>query len=50
MSPEVIDWLTWLVGQQTVQVGAPDARAQALMAWRALDELAAMGAQSPDSP
>jgi hypothetical protein len=36
---ETLEWLRWLVGQQTVQVGAGDARVQAEAAWTALAEI-----------
>ena len=40
ITPDVAAWLTDLVARQVVEVGHPDARAQAAMAWRALDQLA----------
>jgi hypothetical protein len=39
ITPDVAAWLTDLVARQVVEVGHPDARAQANMAWRALDQL-----------
>lgn len=36
---DVAAWLAVLVSRQTIEVGHPDARAQAAMAWRALDQL-----------
>ena len=39
MNPDVAAWLIWLVGQQSVQIGAPDAPQAAQMAFRALEEL-----------
>lgn len=39
MTPDVATWLFDLVSRQVVEVGHPDARAQAAMAWRALDQL-----------
>ena len=39
ITPDVAAWLTDLVARQVVEVGHPDARAQAAMAWRALDQL-----------
>ena len=39
MTRQTVEWLLWLVGQQSVQLGAPDARAHAEAAWRALGEL-----------
>lgn len=47
MTRETVEWLLWLVGQQTIQLGAPDARAQAEAAWRALGELEALTGGSP---
>lgn len=40
LTPDVAAWLHNLVSRQTVEVGHPDARAIAEMAWRALDQLA----------
>ena len=39
ITPDVAAWLTDLVARQVVEVGHPDARAQAAMAWRAIDQL-----------
>jgi len=39
VSPDVAAWLASLVARQTIEVGHPDARAQAAMAWEALDQL-----------
>jgi len=39
MTQETLEWLRWLVAQQTVQIGAPDAAGQAQAAWRALAEI-----------
>jgi len=39
MTRETLEWLAWLVQQQTVQLGAPDAREQTARAFKALDEL-----------
>lgn len=39
LSPDVAAWLASLVARQAIEVGHPDARAQATMAWRALDQL-----------
>ena len=39
LTPDVAAWLRDLVARQMVEVGHPDARAQAQMAWRALDQL-----------
>ena len=36
---DVAAWLAGLVARQAIEVGHPDARAQAAMAWRALDQL-----------
>ena len=45
MTPDVAAWLHDLVSRQVVEVGHPDARIQADMAWRALDHLAAIAAR-----
>ena len=39
MTPDVAAWLHDLVSRQVVEVGHPDARIQADIAWRALDQL-----------
>ena len=39
LTPDIAAWLHDLVARQVVEVGHPDARAQAAMAWRALDAL-----------
>jgi len=39
MTRETLEWLAWLVSQQTVQLGAADAREQTMRAFRALDEI-----------
>lgn len=39
LTPDVAAWLADLVARQVVEVGHPDARTQATMAWRALDQL-----------
>ena len=39
LTPDLAAWLRDLVARQVVEVGHPDARAQAIMAWRALDAL-----------
>ena len=39
ITPDVAAWLTEIVSRQVIEVGHPDARAQAIMAWRALDQL-----------
>ena len=39
MTRETLEWLRWLVAQQTVQIGAPDAAAQVAAALRALAKL-----------
>jgi hypothetical protein len=41
MTRETLEWLAWLVSQQTVQLGAPDAREQTARAFAALDEIGA---------
>ena len=40
VTPDVAAWLYNLVARQVIEVGHPDAREQATMAWRALDQLA----------
>ena len=44
VTPDVAAWLHELVSRQVIEVGHPDARAQAATAWRALDQLAAIAA------
>ena len=44
ITPDVAAWLADLVARQVIEVGHPDARNQAVMAWRALDQLT----QSPE--
>ena len=39
ITQDVAAWLTDLVARQVIEVGHPEARAQAAMAWRALDQL-----------
>ena len=39
LTPDIAAWLHDLVSRQVVEVGHPDARTQAAMAWRALDAL-----------
>ena len=39
MTPDVTRWLYGLVAGMTITVGHPEARAQATMAWAALDQL-----------
>ena len=41
LTPDVAAWLAGLVAGMTVEIGHPDARALAEMAWRALDQLTA---------
>ena len=41
MTRETLEWLAWLIQQQTIAIGVPDARAQAAAAFRALDEIGA---------
>lgn len=53
LTTDVAAWLTDLVARQVVEVGHPDARTQATMAWRALDQLTALDAAGltlPNSP
>lgn len=47
MTRETLQWLHWLVSQQSVQVGAPDAQQQAQAAWRALTEITAALEETP---
>ena len=44
MSPETIEFLTWLVSRQTITVGDEDAEGMSVRAFRALDELRAAAA------
>ena len=39
LTPDVAAWLADLVARQVFEVGHPDARVQAAMAWEALDQL-----------
>ena len=39
ITPDVAAWLADLVSRQIIEIGHPDARAAAAMAWRALDQL-----------
>ena len=39
LTPDVAAWLADLVARQTIEIGHPDARAAAAMAWLALDQL-----------
>lgn len=39
LTPEVAAWLAQLVARQTIEVGHPESRYQATMAWAALDQL-----------
>ena len=39
ITPDVAAWLKEIVSRQVIEVGHPDARAQATMAWRAIDQL-----------
>lgn len=48
LTPDVASWLRDLVARQVVEVGHPDARAQAQMAWRALDQLDRLA--NPEEP
>ena len=41
LTADVAAWLAGLVARQTVEIGHPDARNVAAMAWRALDQLTA---------
>ena len=41
LTTDVAAWLAGLVARQTIEIGHPDARTQAAMAWRALDQLTA---------
>ena len=39
ITADVAAWLAGLVARQTIEIGHPDARTQAAIAWRALDQL-----------
>lgn len=41
MSRETLEWLAWLIQQQSIPLGDPNARATAAQAFRALDEIGA---------
>ena len=43
LTADVAAWLAGLVARQTIEVGHPDARNVATMAWRALDQLTQQG-------
>ena len=43
LTADVAAWLAGLVARQTVEIGHPDARNVAAMAWRALDQLTQQG-------
>ena len=43
LTADVAAWLAGLVARQTVEIGHPDARHVAAMAWRALDQLTQQG-------
>ena len=47
---DVAAWLAQIIGGMTVEVGHPDARATATMAWRALDQLTEKEQHDPDYP
>ena len=47
---DVAAWLAQIIGGMTVEVGHPDARATAAMAWRALDQLTEKEHHEPDYP
>ena len=48
LTADVAAWLHALVSRQVIEVGHPDAREQAAMAWRALDQLAGILAQEAE--
>ena len=39
LTPDVATWLHDLVARQTIELGHPNARPIAAMAWRAIDQL-----------
>lgn len=41
MTRGTLEWLAWLIQQQTVSLGTPDARDTIAQAFRALDEIGA---------
>ena len=43
ITADVAAWLAGLVARQTIEIGHPDARNVAAMAWRALDQLTQQG-------
>ena len=43
LTADVAAWLASLVARQTIEIGHPDARNVAAMAWRALDQLTQQG-------
>ena len=48
MTRETLEWLAWLIGQQTIALGSPDARDQCSRAFAALDEIGAALAKEDD--
>ena len=48
MTRETLEWLAWLIGQQTIALGQPDARDQCARAFMALDEIGAALAKEDD--
>ena len=48
MTRETLEWLAWLIGQQTIALGSPDARDQCARAFAALDEIGAALAKEDD--
>ena len=48
MTRETLEWLAWLIGQQTIALGQPDAREQCSRAFMALDEIGAALAKEDD--
>ena len=48
MTRGTLEWLAWLVQQQTIALGSPDARDQCARAFAALDEIGAALAKEDD--
>lgn len=41
MTRDTLEWVAWLIQQQSIPLGDPNARATAEIAFRALDEIGA---------
>lgn len=43
ITAHIAEWLADLVARQVIEIGHPESRGQAAMAWQALDQLTATG-------